>query len=78
LDWLEEERAAWEKVVDSGDPKGRTQANTAIVGWAIDPDLAGVRDPEALAKLPEAEREEWQALWTDVYALVKKAEAARP
>jgi tetratricopeptide (TPR) repeat protein/tRNA A-37 threonylcarbamoyl transferase component Bud32 len=35
-----------------------------------DPDLAGVRDPVELAKLPAAEREQWQVLWADVAALV--------
>jgi hypothetical protein len=31
--------------------------------WQQDSDLAGVRDPAALAKMPEAERAEWQKLW---------------
>ena len=33
-----------------------------------DPALAGVRDPEALAKLPEAEQVEWKAFWAEVDA----------
>ena len=33
-----------------------------------DPALASVRDPAALAKLPDVEREPWQRLWTDVAA----------
>jgi len=32
--------------------------------------LASVRDPAELAKLPAAEREEWQRLWADVAAVV--------
>jgi hypothetical protein len=36
-----------------------------------DPDLAGVRDEAALAKLPEEERKAWQALWADVAAILK-------
>jgi tetratricopeptide (TPR) repeat protein len=44
-----------------------------IVGWSLaswqgDPALAGVRDPAALAKLPDAERQQWQRLWRDVAA----------
>jgi hypothetical protein len=35
-------------------------------------DLAGIRDAEALAKLPEPERQEWQALWADVDSLLAK------
>ena len=34
-----------------------------------DPDLAGVRDKEALEKLPEAERKAWARLWVEVEAL---------
>ena len=28
-------------------------------------DLAGFRDATALAKLPEAERKQWQSLWAE-------------
>ena len=40
----------------------------SLATWLSDPALAGVRDPVALAKLPAAERELWQQLWTDVAA----------
>jgi hypothetical protein len=32
-----------------------------------------VRGPDALAKLPEAEREQWQKLWADVQRLLDRA-----
>jgi hypothetical protein len=35
-----------------------------------DPDLASVREEKERAKLPEAERKEWQALWADVANLI--------
>ena len=44
--------------------------------WQKDTDLAGVRDAQALAQLPEAERQEWQALWSDVTTLRKRARAS--
>jgi eukaryotic-like serine/threonine-protein kinase len=34
------------------------------------PVLAGVHDPEALANLPEAGRQEWQELWKEVEGLL--------
>jgi hypothetical protein len=37
------------------------------------PDFAGVRGPEALAKLPEAERQDWQKLWADVADMLARA-----
>jgi hypothetical protein len=41
--------------------------------WLADPDFAGVRGPEALARLPEAERPAWQQLWADVAATLAAA-----
>jgi tetratricopeptide (TPR) repeat protein len=38
--------------------------------WQTDSALASVRDPAELAKLPAAEREQWQLLWADVAAHV--------
>ena len=40
----------------------------SLATWLSDPALASVRDPAALAKLPDAEREPWRRLWTDVAA----------
>jgi hypothetical protein len=40
--------------------------------WLEDTDFAGVRGPEALAKLPEMEREPWQKLWDDVAKTLKR------
>jgi hypothetical protein len=34
--------------------------------WLQDTDFAGVRGAEALARLPEGERQSWQQLWADV------------
>jgi tetratricopeptide (TPR) repeat protein len=42
----------------------------SLFPWQTDPALAGVRDREALAKLPDAEREQWQRLWADVTELL--------
>jgi tetratricopeptide (TPR) repeat protein len=43
-------------------------AGWSLAAWQTDPALANVREPAGLAKLPEAEREQWQHLWTDVAA----------
>ena len=36
-------------------------------------DADAVRDADALAKLPEAERADWRKLWADVDAVLQKA-----
>ena len=73
LDWLKAELAAWSKLLDTGKPEDRATVQKTLRHWQKDTDLSSIRDPEALAKLPEAERTEWQALWADVAALLKKA-----
>jgi hypothetical protein len=42
--------------------------------WKEGADLACVRDPDELAKLPEAEQAEWKELWADVAAALGDAE----
>src|SRR5262249_37388567 len=66
MDWLKAERAAWAKVLETGDPKARAAVAPMLRHWQKDPDLAGIRDDEGLAKLPEAERVAFRELWADV------------
>src|SRR5262245_53032752 len=85
LGWLKVERDAWAAVLDrlntairlgnAGASRGRDQVAFWLRHWKADPDLACVRDPDALAKLPEAERKQWQTLWADVDALLGGAGA---
>jgi hypothetical protein len=75
LAWLQAERAAWAEVLDSGDAQARRAGRQALQHWRSDPDLADVRDPDALAKLPEAERTAWRSFWADVDRLWKRAGA---
>ena len=42
--------------------------------WLRDRDLTSVRSPDALGKLSEAERQEWQKLWADVADTLAKAQ----
>ena len=37
--------------------------------WLGDKDLASVRDPQAVERLPQEERDAWARLWADVRAL---------
>jgi hypothetical protein len=41
--------------------------------WLWDSPFAGVRGPDALARLPAAERHEWQELWADVADALARA-----
>jgi hypothetical protein len=41
--------------------------------WQAESDLAGIRDPDKVAKLPESEQKACRALWADVDALLTQA-----
>jgi hypothetical protein len=41
--------------------------------WLQDADFAGVRGPQALAKLPEVECSAWRKLWVEVEELFVQA-----
>ena len=74
LDWLKAERDAWSKLIDGGDAGARAQVVQILKQRKVDTNLAAVRDPEALARLPEPERKEWQSLWSDVDSLLERAQ----
>jgi hypothetical protein len=65
LGWLSADLATWAKLIDI--QAERPKARQTMQHWLVDPDLAGVRG-DAIAKLPEAERADWQKLWAEVAA----------
>src|SRR5262249_22077432 len=42
--------------------------------WQRHPNLADVRDPAAIARLPDDERQAWEQFWADVNALLVKVQ----
>jgi tetratricopeptide (TPR) repeat protein len=72
LQWLKDELATWAKLLESAPPKARPGIVQTLDDWRQDPDFASLRDPKALAKLPEAEQKTWQSFWADLEALLKK------
>ena len=74
LGWLKAELEIWSKLLESAQAEARQAIAPTLQHWRTDPDLAGVRDPDALAKLPEGERTEWEALWRNVDELLAKTE----
>jgi Flp pilus assembly protein TadD len=73
LAWLRADLDARSKQAGSWSPGVSQEAVQALHHWRDDLDLAGVRDADALDRLPEAERAEWRRLWADVDALLQKA-----
>jgi tetratricopeptide (TPR) repeat protein len=75
LDWLRadltllEDRAA-------GSPNQRAQAQSTLQYWWRDKTLAGIREPEELAKLPEPERADYIRFWADVQEVLVRCMAS--
>jgi len=70
--------AAWSKVLEKGPPAARQSIPQTLPHWKADPDLGGLRDAAARAKLPEDGEKACRALWAEVGALLKKAQDAKP
>lgn len=61
LDWLRADLAAWARQAQD-QPPARAQVRQTLRHWQQDAALAGVRDADALAQLPDAERPPWEQL----------------
>jgi Flp pilus assembly protein TadD len=72
LDWLRADLALRREQVEKGPPHERANAQSKLKYWQQDANLASVRDPQALDRLPEDERTAWRALWRDVDELAKR------
>jgi tetratricopeptide (TPR) repeat protein len=78
LDWLRADLALHTKQLASGQAADRAKVQKKLQHWQKDTDLAGIRDTDALAKLPGEERTACERLWADVASLLTKAEAPAP
>ncbi len=70
---LRADLAAYRRLLDKELDQAGPAVHERMRHWQQDKDFTGVRGSEALAKLPEAERLEWQKLWQEVEALRKRA-----
>jgi serine/threonine-protein kinase len=75
LDWLRADLALRAKQAAGSRPADRAVAEKVLEHWLKNTAFAGVRG-DALAQLPEAEREGWRQLWAEVADAVARAQAA--
>jgi serine/threonine protein kinase/Flp pilus assembly protein TadD len=73
LEWLRADLAVYRRVLEKV-PDNAGTIRARMERWQQDTDFAGVRGPEALAKLPEAERRDWEKLWADVADTLARAQ----
>jgi tetratricopeptide (TPR) repeat protein len=67
--WLRGELDDWRQRLAKGPAEGRAEVLQRIKCWLGDPDLACLRDPEPLGRLPASERGDWEKLWRDLRQL---------
>jgi serine/threonine-protein kinase len=70
--WLADELTTLDKRIPGALAPYRARLQRTLMRWQTSADLAGLREPSALDKLPPAERQECRTLWSDVDALVKR------
>ncbi|MDB5332960.1 MAG: serine/threonine protein kinase [Phycisphaerales bacterium] len=75
--WMAADLAAWESLIESGIPQTRAIAQRRLGHYQDDPDLAPVREPDALDKLPTREKEQWLKLWVELVRLNGRAVVSR-
>ena len=74
LEWLKADLTYLAQHAGGGVPEAKARMIRTLQHWKSDRDLAGVRDEPELAKLPEPERKDWRALWSEVAELLNNAE----
>jgi serine/threonine-protein kinase len=76
--WLEADLAASAAALESGTPRQRAAVLRRLGRWQVDPALAGLRDVQAVARLPGLERRPLRDLWRRIDTLRSKAAAPAP
>jgi serine/threonine protein kinase/Tfp pilus assembly protein PilF len=74
-EWLRADLTLRARQLESASAATRLDVRDKIRFWKHDVDLAGIRDADALEKLPATERQECTALWAAVDAQIEKASA---
>jgi len=71
LQWLRADLTVYARLAVSGNV-AKEAVRQRLTSWQADADFLRLRDQDALEKLSESERQEWQKLWADVDALGKR------
>ncbi len=75
--WLGADLALRAEQLARGKPADRARAREALEHWQQNKELAGLRDPAALAQLPVKDRETAHKLWADVAGQLYNAAAPK-
>jgi serine/threonine-protein kinase len=76
-DWLRADLAARARWLDRDPAARRGAVRLALTRWRENPDLACLRDPGELARLPAEERKDCLVMWEEVARVLKRSDGAR-
>jgi tetratricopeptide (TPR) repeat protein len=76
LDLLRGELTSWADRLRTRGPAVRPAMRATLRRWQTEEAFAGVRNPERLTALPEAERPRWRALWREIAETLNGLEEA--
>jgi len=71
-EWLRADLAVWAKMQDSASGMTGDLAKKMLTHWQVEPDLAGLREPNALDELLADERKDCLELWHEVAVVLKR------
>jgi tetratricopeptide (TPR) repeat protein len=70
--WLQADLTLWSKTLNTGSKMDRDLTKKILTHWQIEPDLAGLRDLNALDEFSAEERKECYALWQEVGVVLQR------
>jgi serine/threonine-protein kinase len=70
--WLRADLALWAKTLDTNSKMDRDLAKRMLTRWQVEPDLAGIREPNALHEMSADERKDSFELWHDVAVVLQR------
>jgi tetratricopeptide (TPR) repeat protein len=77
LQWLRDDLTALAKRLKSGQPQDRFLVRQRVREWKCEQELASLRDPVAVARLPADEQQACRQFWAEVEALVNAIDSGQ-
>jgi eukaryotic-like serine/threonine-protein kinase len=72
-EWLRADLAVWASTLNRSSRAARVVVRRLLTHWQVDPDLAGVREPDSPGTWSAAERIDCRALWNEVASVLSRA-----
>jgi hypothetical protein len=75
--WLQADLTLYARMTERAEARVTQAVRQVLLSWRADADLVSVRGAAALDRLDADERQQWQRLWQDVDALLRKVASTK-